>query len=370
MGQLRIMTLFGTRAEVIKMAPIIKLMKQDPDTFEPVIVVASKQYQQLHQAMSFLGIESDFDLNVKSSAEIGMIEQLSQLLHNVQTVISAAQPDMLMVLGDTITTLSASLAAFYNQIPVAHVEAGLRTYDKLNPFPDEMQRHLTDTLSDVFFAPTGQARENLINESIAPERIFVTGNTIVDTVTQYYDPNYQSKLLDTIPENHEFALLTMGRVENTGLPMERVFRTMRDVIETNPNLELICPVATDSAAFGIATEILSNRDRIHVLPLMDLGDFLNTAARSKFILTDSAGTVEEASVFHKPVLLLRKNTERQEAIQAGTAKVVGTDPTSIQQAVFSLLNDKKYYNQMTSGGQIFGDGHAADKIVDIIKREF
>ena len=370
MGQLRIMTLFGTRAEVIKMAPIIKLMKQDPDTFEPVIVVASKQYQQLHQAMSFLGIESDFDLNVKSSAEIGIIEQLSQLLHNVQTVISAAQPDMLMVLGDTITTLSASLAAFYNQIPVAHVEAGLRTYDKLNPFPDEMQRHLTDTLSDVFFAPTEQARENLINESIAPERIFVTGNTIVDTVTQYYDPNYQSKLLDTIPESHEFALLTMGRVENTGLPMERVFRTMRDVIETNPNLELICPVATDSAAFGIATEILSNRDRIHVLPLMDLGDFLNTAARSKFILTDSAGTVEEASVFHKPVLLLRKNTERQEAIQAGTAKVVGTDPTSIQQAVFSLLNDKKYYNQMTSGGQIFGDGHAAEKIVDIIKREF
>ena len=140
---------------------------------------------------------------------------------------------------------------------------------------------------------------------------------------------------------------------------------MRDVIETNPHLELICPVATDSAAFGIATEILSNRERIHVLPLMDLGDFLNTAARSKFILTDSAGTVEEASVFHKPVLLLRENTERQEAIKAGTAKVVGTDPTSIQQ-----LNDKKFYNRMTSGGQLFGDGHAADKIVDIIKSKF
>ena len=370
MARLRIMILFGTRAEVIKMAPIIKLMKQGPDTFEPIIVVASKQYQQLHQAMRFFGIDSDFDLNVKSSREIGMIEQLSQLLHNFQTVISAAQPDMLMVLGDTITTLAASLSAFYNRLPVAHVEAGLRTYDKLNPFPDEMQRHLTDTLSDVFFAPTEQARDNLLNEQVADERIFVTGNTVVDTVTQYYDPDYHSKLLDSIPDDHDLILLTMGRIENTGFPMERVFRTMRDVVETNPNVELVCPVATDSAAFGIATEILANRDRIHVMPLMDLGDFLNTAARSKFILTDSAGTVEEASVFHKPVLLLRKNTERLEAIKAGTAKVVGTDPTSIQQATFSLLHDKKFYNRMTSGGQLFGDGHAADQIVEIIKREF
>lgn len=368
MARLRIMILFGTRAEVIKMAPIIKLMKQDPETFEPIIVVASKQYQQLYQAMRFFDIDSDFDLNVKSSREIGMIEQLSQLLHNFQTVISAAQPDMLMVLGDTITTLAASLSAFYNRLPVAHVEAGLRTYDKLNPFPDEMQRYLTDTLSDVFFAPTEQARDNLLNEQVAEERIFVTGNTVVDTVTQYYDPDYHSKLLDSIPDDHDLILLTMGRIENTGFPMERVFRTMRDVVETNPNVELVCPVATDSAAFGIATEILANRDRIHVMPLMDLGDFLNTAARSKFILTDSAGTVEEASVFHKPVLLLQKNTERLEAIKAGTAKVVGTDPTSIQQATFSLLHDKKFYNRMTSGGQLFGDGHAADQIVEIIKR--
>ncbi|WP_251545382.1 non-hydrolyzing UDP-N-acetylglucosamine 2-epimerase [Limosilactobacillus caecicola] len=371
MARIRIMILFGTRAEVIKMAPVIKLMKADPETFEPVIVVASKQYQQLHQAMRFFGFDSDFDLNVKSSDEIGMLEQLSQLLHNFQTVISAAQPDMLLVVGDTITTLAASLSAFYNHLPVGHVEAGLRTYDKCHPFPDEMQRHLTDTLSDVFFAPTEQARENLLNESVASERIFVTGNTIIDTVMQYYDPDYHSKLLDEIPGNHDFILLTMGRVEYTGLPMERVFRAMRDVVETNPDIELICPVAMDSRAFDIATKILANHDRIHMMPLMDLGDFLNTAARSKFILTDSAGTVEEASVFHKPVLLLRENTERPEAIKAGTAKIVGTDPTSIQQAVFELLNDKRIYHQMTSGGRnIFGDGHAADHIVDIIKREF
>lgn len=370
MARLRIMILFGSRAEVIKMAPVIKLMKQDPDTFQPIIVVASKRYQQLHQAMNFFGIDSDFDLNVKTAEEIGMIEQLSQLLHNFQTVISAAQPDMLMVLGDRMTTLAASLGAFYNKLPLAHVEAGLRTYDKMNPFPDEMQRHLTDALSDVFFAPTEQARQNLLNESIADERIFVTGNTIIDTVDQYYDPDYHSRLLDSIPDDHEFILLTMGRVEYTGFPMERVFRTMRDIIETNPNIELICPVATDSAAFGIATQILANRERIHVLPLMNLGDFLNTAARSKFIVTDSAGTVEEASVFHKPVLLLRKNTERPEAIKAGTAKIVGTDPTSIQQEAFTLLHDKRAYNQMTSAGQLFGDGHAADKIVDILKREF
>lgn len=370
MAPMRIMILFGTRAEVIKMAPVIQAMQQDPDTFEPVIVVASKRYRQLHQAMSYFNIESDFDLNVQSSEEIGMIEQLSQLLHNFQTVISAAQPDMLMVLGDTMTTLAASLGAFYNKLPLAHVEAGLRTYDKMNPFPDEMQRHLTDTLSDVFFAPTEQARQNLLDEQVADERIFVTGNTIIDTVEQHYDPDYHSALLDSIPDDHDMILLTMGRVEYTGFPMERVFRTMRDVVETNPRVELICPVATDSAAFSIATRILANRDRIHVMPLMNLGDFLNTAARSKFIVTDSAGTVEEASVFHKPVLLLRKNTERPEAIKAGTAKIVGTDPTSIQQAAFTLLHDKRAYNQMTSAGQLFGDGHAAEKIVEILKREF
>lgn len=364
------MVLFGTRAEVIKMAPIIELMKKDPDTFEPIVVVASKRYQQLHQAMSYFGIESDFDLNVKAIDEIGYIEELSQLLHNCQTVINAAQPNMMMVLGDTITTTAASLSAFYNKIPLAHVEAGLRTYDKLHPFPDEMQRHLTDTLSDVFFAPTEKARENLLNESIANERIFVTGNTVIDTVMQNYREDYHSNLLDQIPENHKIVLLTMGRIEYTGLPMERVFRTMRDVVETNDDVELVCPVATDSAAFGIATEILSDRERIHVMPLMNLGDFLNTAARSEFILTDSAGTVEEASVFHKPVLLLRNNTERPEAIKARTAKIVGTDPTSIQQEVFTLLHDKHEYRRMTNAGQIFGDGHAADKIVDILKKEF
>lgn len=370
MARLRIMILFGTRAEVIKMAPIIKQMQNDPDTFEPVIVVASRRYQQLHQALDYFQIDSDFDLNIDASTKLPAIEQLSQLLHNFQTVISAAQPDMLLVIGDTITTLAASLCAFYNHLPVGHVEAGLRTYDKNNPFPDEMQRHLTDTLSDVFFAPTEQARRNLINEQVADERIFVTGNPIVDTVMENYDPTYHSPLLDEIPDNHEYILLTMGRVEYTGFPMERVFRTMRDVIETNPNLELICPVAEDSAAFDIATHVLANRDRIHVMPLMNLGDFLNTVARSKFILTDSAGTVEEASVFHKPVLLLRKNTERTEAVQAGTAKVVGTDPTSIQQAVFTLLNDRRVYNSMTSSGLLFGDGHAAARIVKIIKANF
>lgn len=370
MSQLNTMVLFGTRAEVIKMVPVIEQMNQDPDNFKPIVVVASKQYQQLHQDMKFFGIKSDFDLNLNPNIPLNSIEQLSQLLHNIQTVISAAQPDLLLVLGDTMTTLAASLLAFYNHLPVAHIEAGLRTNDKTMPFPDEMQRRLTDQLSSIYFAPTNGARENLLKENVPEKRVFVTGNTTIDTVMHYYRPNYTSPLLDQIPKNHRFILATMGRVEYTGMPMERVFRTLRDVIETNPNLELVCPVATDSAAFTIATRVLANRDRIHVMPLMNLDDFLNTAARSEFILTGSAGTVEEASVFHKPVLLLRDVTERQEAIKAGTAKIVGTDPTSIQQACFALLNDHRLYKEMTSAGNLFGDGHAAEKICRLLKEKY
>lgn len=367
---LRTLILFGTRAEVIKMAPVIKQMQEDPESFKPLVVVASKQYQQLHAVLDFFDFKSDFDLNVEPSLAMHSIEQLSQLLHNFQTVISAAQPDILLALGDTVTTLAASLSAFYNHLPVAHIEAGLRTSNKYQPFPDEMQRRLTDQLADIYFAPTRRAKENLLKEDTPADRVFVTGNTTIDTVMQYYRQDYQSDLLAQIPADHRFILTTMGRVEYTGLPMERVFRTLRDVVETNPDLELVCPVAEDSAAFTIAQRILANRDRIHVMPLMNLEDFLNTAARSEFILTDSAGTVEEASVFHKPVLLLRDVTERQEAVMAGTAKVVGTDPTSIQQACFELLNDRHVYNEMTAAGNLFGDGNAAEKICQLLKEKY
>lgn len=370
MAVLRTLILFGTRAEVIKMAPVIKQMQEDPESFKPLVVVASKQYQQLHAVLDFFDIKSDFDLNVEPSLAMHSIEQLSQLLHNFQTVISAAQPDILLALGDTVTTLAASLSAFYNHLPVAHIEAGLRTSNKYQPFPDEMQRRLTDQLADIYFAPTRRAKENLLKEDTPADRVFVTGNTTIDTVMQYYRQDYQSDLLAQIPADHRFILTTMGRVEYTGLPMERVFRTLRDVVETNPDLELVCPVAEDSAAFTIAQRILANRDRIHVMPLMNLEDFLNTAARSEFILTDSAGTVEEASVFHKPVLLLRDVTERQEAVMAGTAKVVGTDPTSIQQACFELLNDRHVYNEMTAAGNLFGDGNAAEKICQLLKEKY
>lgn len=370
MAELRTLILFGTRAEVIKMAPVISQMQQDPENFKPMVVVASKQYQQLHSVLDFFQISSDFDLNVEPNLAMHSIEQLSQLLHNFQTVISAAQPDILLALGDTITTLAASLSAFYNHLPVAHIEAGLRTGDKYQPFPDEMQRRLTDQLANIYFAPTGRAKENLLREDVPADRIFVTGNTTIDTVTHYYRQDYHSDLLDQIPQDHRFILATMGRMEYTGLPMERVFRTLRDVVETNPDLELVCPVTKDSSAYEIADRILANRDRIHVMPLMNLDDFLNTAARSEFILTDSAGTVEEASVFHKPVLLLRDVTERQEAIKAGTAKVVGTDPTSIQQACFALLHDRRVYNEMTAAGNLFGDGHAAEKICQLLKENY
>ncbi|MBM6753291.1 UDP-N-acetylglucosamine 2-epimerase (non-hydrolyzing) [Lactobacillus alvi] len=371
MANLKVMIPLSTRAGVIKFAPVIKAMQADQVNFEPVIVVASQKYQQLHAVLNYFGLKPDFELNVDPVNERGKLDELSRLLHNLQTVVNAAQPDIMLTLGDTIVTLAASLSAFYCHLPVAHIEAGLRTFDKHEPFPDEMHRQLTDALTDLYFAPTEAAKENLLFEHQEETQIVVTGNPIVDVVQDEYDPKYASALLAGLPDHCRIILLTMGRIENTGLPMERVLRTMRDIVETNPDVELICPLPLDSQSFSLAEQLLANHQRIHLMPLMTLGDFINTAARSYLILTDSAGTVEEATVFHRPVLLLRQNTERPEALFAQTTKIVGTDPTSIQQAMFDLLNDKHLYRTMVSeSADIFGDGHAAERIVAELKKRF
>ncbi len=368
---MKILIPLSTRASTIKMAPVVQRLKAAPDLFQPVIVVTSMQYQQLHAVLDYFNLSSDFDLAIPNGDERSRLDRLSRLAHNLQTVISAAQPDLILVHGDSLTTLAASLAGFYCKLPVVHAEAGLRTYDKREPYPDEMQRQLTDNLADCYFAPTPAARDNLLYEHHQPEEVVVTGNTIVDVVKNEYQEDYQSPLLDQLPRGRRLLMLTIGRVENTGLPMERVLRTMRDVVETNPDVELVCPLAVDSRGYPLAERLLAGHERIHLMPLMNLGDFINTAARSYLILTDSAGTVEEASVFHRPVLLLRQNTERQEALFAQTARVVGTDPTSIQQAVFELLTDKRSYKEMLNDdGELFGDGHAAERIVTELAKRF
>ncbi|KRL26160.1 UDP-N-acetylglucosamine 2-epimerase [Limosilactobacillus frumenti DSM 13145] len=362
------MLLFGTRAEALKLAPIIEQMKKDPTTWQPSIVVAAQERRSLlQQTMKFLNVKSDFDLDTSEISHVNAAEKLSQLLHNFNNVINASQPDMMLVVGDAATSLAASLVSFYHHLPLGHVEAGLRTYDKFSPFPDEMHRRLTDDLADLYFAPTTGARDNLLSEHHPAEQIYVTGNTSIDAVRERLTADFHNEVLDQIPDDHRLIILTMQRPESIGAPMERVFHTMKDVVETNPDVDVIYPVYPNSEVISMADDVLSNQDRVHLIEPLNHSDFLNLVARSDFLITDSGSIQEEAPALHKPVLLLREKTERQEAVEEGSVKIVGTNPTSIQQAVFELLHKPKIYRKMAEAPNPFGDGHASEKILQIIQ---
>lgn len=368
-GPYKIMSLFGTRAEALKLAPVIERMQAAPATWQSIVVTTAQQqhHPQLWQVLDRLNITPDFNLDVDDGPEYDLVEQLSKLLHNLNNVMHASQPDMILVAGDATTSLAASLVSFYQHLPLGHVEAGLRTYDKTLPFPDEMHRRLTDDLADLYFAPTTRARDNLLKEFHPAKQIYVTGNTSIDAVEEALTPDFHSDLLDQLPADHRLIILTMSRRENIGEPMRQVFHTVRDIVETNPDVELICPLAPDPEVMSLAGEILGERDRIHLVKPLPHKDFLNIAARSTLIITDSGTIQEEAPALHKPVLLLREKTERQEAVDVGAVQIVGTDPTSIQQAVFELLNNNRAYQKMATAPNPFGDGHASAHILRIIE---
>ena len=363
----KIMFLFGTRAEVLKLAPIIRLMRQNPATWQPVLV-ATGNSQLLNDTLAYLNFQIDFSVDLSNVTSTNEVELLSQLLHNLNNVINAGQPDMILVAGDATTTLAASLISFYHHISLGHVEAGLRTYERYSPFPDEMHRRLTDNLADLYFAPTTSARDNLLQEHHPAKRIYVTGNTSIDSVKHNLQEDFTHPLLQSIPADNRILLMTMRRKDNLGAPMKRVFHTMRDIVETNNNLDLIFPVYPHPEEESLANDILGDHDRIHLITPLNYHDFLNIAARSSILLTDSGGLQEEAPALHRPLLLLRDETERQEAVSLGGVKIVGTDPTTIQQAVFELLNDEKKYRQMEQAEVPFGDGHASEKILKIVEK--
>lgn len=363
----KIMFLFGTRAEVLKLAPIIRLMHQNPATWQPVLV-ATGNSQLLNDTLAYLNFQIDFSVDSSNVTSTNEVELLSQLLHNLNNVINAGQPDMILVAGDATTSLAASLISFYHHISLGHVEAGLRTYERYSPFPDEMHRRLTDNLADLYFAPTTSARDNLLQEHHPAKRIYVTGNTSIDSVKHNLQEDFTHPLLQSIPADNRILLMTMRRKDNLGAPMKRVFHTMRDIVETNNNLDLIFPVYPHPEEELLANDILGDHDRIHLITPLNHHDFLNIAARSSILLTDSGGLQEEAPALHRPLLLLRDETERQEAVSLGGVKIVGTDPTTIQQAVFELLNDEKKYRQMELAEVPFGDGHASEKILKIVEK--
>lgn len=369
MGVIKVMTVFGTRPEAIKMAPIILALKKRRDEFESFTVVTGQHREMLNQVLDIFHINPDCNLDVMTENQ--SLENITtKVITGLSTIIRDYQPDIMLVHGDTTTTLAASLVAFYNHIPIGHIEAGLRTWDKYDPYPEEINRQLTDTLADLYFAPTNLSRDNLIKENHPENKVFVTGNTAIDALALTVNQNYHHTILDQIDLHKHIILVTMHRRENQGDPMRRVFRTIRQVVKSEPNVEVIYPVHLSPAVQKAAHEIMGDTHRIHLIDPLDVIDFHNLAARSYFIMTDSGGVQEEAPSLGKPVLVLREETERPEGVKNGTLKLVGTDPVRVKNAMLQLLHDKSVYKRMADAENPYGDGHATERILDAIKQNF
>ncbi|WP_125544810.1 non-hydrolyzing UDP-N-acetylglucosamine 2-epimerase [Levilactobacillus lindianensis] len=363
---IKVMTVFGTRPEAIKMAPIILAMQQRPDAFTPITVVTAQHREMLDQVLAIFKITPDYDLNIMRPQQT-LSGITTRVLNQLDDVLTEAQPDIVLVHGDTTTTFAASVSAFYHQTMLGHVEAGLRTWNKYSPYPEEMNRQLTDILSDLYFAPTTLSKANLLKQAHPAEQIYITGNTAIDALKQTVDPDYHHAVLDQVAADHRMILLTMHRRENQGAPMHAVFKAVRREVEAHPDVEVVYPVHLSPVVQQAAHEELDGMDRIHLIDPLDVVDFHNLAARSFFIMTDSGGVQEEAPSLNKPVLVLRDTTERPEGVENGTLKLVGTDPQRVTEAMEQLLTDEQAYQRMATAKNPYGDGHASERILKAIE---
>lgn len=357
---------FGTRPEAIKMAPIVKELERRglPHT----VIVTAQHRELLDQKLEVFGIEPHYDLDIMQHDQ-DLFYVTTSVLEEIKPVILKEKPDVLLVQGDTTTAFAASLAAFYLRIPVGHVEAGLRTWNRHNPYPEEINRQITTRLTDFHFAPTEWSKGNLLKENVVPESIYVTGNTVIDALMMIVDPDYRfaEEPLSRIDfKNRRVILLTSHRRENFGEPMRQIFEACRHLVQNNPDVELIYPVHPNPNVQKTATEVLRGIDRVHLIEPMEYRPFVQLMNKSYLILTDSGGIQEEAPSLGKPVLVLRRTTERPEAIEAGTAKLVGTEKDAITQEAQRLLSNKSAYNEMATKANPYGDGKAARRIVDIL----
>ena len=368
MKTIKVMTVFGTRPEAIKMAPLVQKLKQD-ERFEEVTVVTAQHREMLDQVLNIFKIKPDYDFNIMKKNQ--SLEGITaKVLVDMTKVLKEVKPDIVLVHGDTTTTFAASLASFYLQCPLGHVEAGLRTWNKYSPFPEEMNRQMTDDLTDLYFAPTKVSKQNLIEENHHSENIFITGNTAIDALAETVQDDYHHEVLDLIKPGNKIILVTMHRRENQGEPMRRVFKVMKQVVDSHDNVEIIYPVHLSPRVQKVAHEILGNDSRIHLIAPLDVVDFHNLAKLSYFIMTDSGGVQEEAPALNKPVLVLRDTTERPEGVEAGTLKLVGTQVDQVKKAMLELLENKAVYEQMAQARNPYGDGHASERIMDDIAYYF
>lgn len=358
------MTVFGTRPEAIKMAPLVLKLKKD-DRFEEVTVVSAQHREMLDQVLDIFKIKPDYDFNIMHQNQT-LEEITSKVMIDLSKVIKEEKPDIVLVHGDTTTSFAASLATFYQQTTLGHVEAGLRTWNKYSPYPEEMNRQMTDDLADLYFAPTELSKANLLKENHHSDFIFVTGNMAIDALAQTVQQDYHHEVMDAITPGNKVILVTMHRRENQGEPMRRVFKVMRQVIDSHPDVEIIYPVHLSPRVQKVANEVLGGDPRIHLIEPLDVVDFHNLAKRSYFIMTDSGGVQEEAPSLGKPVLVLRDTTERPEGVKAGTLKLVGTEVDKVREEMLALLENKNEYDRMANAKNPYGDGHAADRIMDDI----
>ncbi|AMX00900.1 non-hydrolyzing UDP-N-acetylglucosamine 2-epimerase [Rummeliibacillus stabekisii] len=360
----KVMTVFGTRPEAIKMAPLVLELKKHPDKFETIVTVTAQHREMLDQVLETFQITPDYDLNIMIERQT-LVDVTTRGLAGLDAVLKEVTPDIILVHGDTTTTFIASLAAFYNQIAIGHVEAGLRTGNKYSPFPEEMNRQLTGIMADIHFAPTEQAKQNLLSENKNEQAIVVTGNTAIDALQTTIKDNYTHPILEKIGKDR-MILLTAHRRENLGEPMRHIFKAVKRLIDEFNNLQIVYPIHMNPAVREIANEILGEESRVHLIEPLEVFDFHNFAKRSYMILTDSGGVQEEAPSLGKPVLVLRDTTERPEGIQAGTLKLAGTNEETIYRLASELLTNEEAYNGMAHAANPYGDGHASERIVEFL----
>lgn len=372
MAKLKVMTVFGTRPEAIKMCPLVLEMRKHPDEIEPLVAVTAQHREMLDQVLHLFGITPDYDLNIMSAGQT-LYDVTEKALRGLQKVLEEAKPDLVLVHGDTTTTFAGALAAFYAQIPVGHVEAGLRTGNKYSPFPEEMNRKLTGALADYHFAPTATSKANLLRENVPEAKIVVTGNTVIDalktTVKKDYRFDYNA-LHEVLDSGKRLILMTTHRRENLGEPMRHVYKALCEVLRTHPGVEAIFPVHKNPKVRQIVDEELGHLPQVHLIEPLDYEPFANLMARVDIVLTDSGGIQEEAPALGKPVLVLRDTTERPEAVSAGTVKLIGTAYEDVLRETNLLLDDAAHYRAMAEAVNPYGDGEACARIVNRILREF
>jgi UDP-N-acetylglucosamine 2-epimerase (non-hydrolysing) len=365
--QIKVMTVVGTRPEGIKMAPVARALNQRQDTFQHTFVSTAQHREMLDHALEGFGLKPDIDLELMQPDQC-LAHFASRALSKLSDLFATLAPDVVLVQGDTTTAMAAGLAAFYQHVMVGHVEAGLRSYDRRNPFPEEINRRIAGCVADLHFAPTRQAKMNLLREGVPPESVFVTGNTIVDALQSMpLDGEFENRALNLVPfERRRVLLVTAHRRENHGGPLASICQALQALTARFEDIEIVYPVHLNPKVCGPVWQKLGSTPRVHLTDPIPYADLLRLIKRCYFILTDSGGIQEEAPSFHKPVLILRDVTERPEVIESGAARIVGTDADRITREATRLLSEPAIYKAMSSARNPFGDGHAADRIVHIL----